>query len=73
MRRRGSDVLSADTVVDYKNIELLERFVDEGGRIRSRRRTRATAKQQRVITRAVKRARFMALLPYAGDHVRLYG
>lgn len=73
MRRRGPDALSADTVMNYKNIDLLERFVDEGGRIRSRRRTRASAKQQRALTRAVKRARYMALLPYTGGHVRLYG
>ncbi len=61
-----------DGPVDYKNIELLQRFVDTGGRIRSRRRTRTTAKNQRKLTRAIKRARHLALLPYTGDHVRLY-
>ena len=62
-----------DSPVDYKNVELLQRYTDTGGRIRSRRRTRTTAKNQRRITRAIKQARHLALLPYTGDHVRLYG
>ena len=59
--------------INYRNIELLERFLDDGGRIRSRRRSRIDAKNQRRITRAIKHARFMALLPYTHDHVRLFG
>lgn len=62
--QRGG-VLKADTHVDYKNVDMLERFVDEGGRLQSRRKLRTTAKQQRRITRAVKRARHLALLPIA--------
>jgi len=62
-----------DSPIDYKNVELLQRFTDTGGRIRSRRRTRTTAKYQRQVTRAIKQARHLALLPYTGDHVRLYG
>jgi len=59
--------------LDYKDIERLESFVDEGGRLRSRRRTHTCARHQRLVTQAVKRARHVALLPFAGIHVRLYG
>lgn len=59
--------------VDYKNIEALEAFIDEGARLRSRRRTHTCARHQRMITQAVKRARHVALLPFTADHIRLYG
>ena len=72
-RDRRRPILGADRKnIDYKNVELLQRFVDHGGRLRSRRRSRIDGISQRTITQAVKRARFMALLPYTGDHVRLY-
>ena len=50
--------------VDYKDIDLLKQFVNPHGRIVSRRRLRLTAHQQREVERAIKRARFMGLLPY---------
>lgn len=50
--------------VDYKNVELLKRFMTPHGRIMNRRRTHLCAKSQRDIANAIKRARFMALLPY---------
>lgn len=50
--------------VDYKDIDLLKQFVNPHGRIMSRTRTGLTAKQQRAVEAAVKRARFMGLLPY---------
>ncbi len=59
--------------IDYKNIEALDAFVDEGGRLRSRRRTHTCARHQRMVTQAVKRARHVALLPFTADHVRLFG
>ena len=65
MRHQRGGVLKADTPIDYKNIDMLERFVDDGGRLQSRRKLRTSAKQQRRITRAVKRARHLALLPIA--------
>ena len=67
-RRRGGSILKTDAVVDYKNVDLLERFVDEGGRIQSRRKTRTSARQQRQINRAIKRARHLALMPFAALH-----
>ncbi|HUO56359.1 MAG TPA: 30S ribosomal protein S18 [Candidatus Paceibacterota bacterium] len=50
--------------VDYKDIDLLKQFVNPHGRMVSRRRGGLTAKQQRAVELAVKRARFMGLLPY---------
>ncbi|MDJ1132169.1 30S ribosomal protein S18 [Streptomyces iconiensis] len=53
------------TYVDYKDTDLLRRFISDRGKIRSRRVTRVTAQQQRQLARAIKNAREMALLPYA--------
>ncbi|OGG57891.1 30S ribosomal protein S18 [Candidatus Kaiserbacteria bacterium RIFCSPHIGHO2_01_FULL_55_17] len=50
--------------VDYKDIDLLKQFVSPHGRVLGRKRTNLTAKQQRAVEAAVKRARFMGLLPY---------
>lgn len=50
--------------VDYKDVELLKQFINPHGRVMSRTRTGLTAKQQRAVEQAVKRARFMALLPF---------
>ncbi|MFD3941222.1 30S ribosomal protein S18 [Streptomyces sp. NPDC058579] len=51
--------------VDYKDTDLLRKFISDRGKIRSRRVTRVSAQQQRQIARAVKNAREMALLPYS--------
>lgn len=50
--------------VDYKDVEVLKRFLNPHGRIQSRRKTGLSAANQRKLALAVKRARFMALLPY---------
>jgi len=50
--------------VDYKDVDLLKQFINPHGRVLSRKRTGLTAKQQRAVEAAVKRARFMGLLPY---------
>jgi small subunit ribosomal protein S18 len=68
-RRIGSDVRVAD--IDYKNIAVLSRFLDSRGRILSRRKTRVSAKVQRRIVVAIKRARHLALLPYTADQTRI--
>jgi len=52
------------THIDYKDITQLQNHVNPHARMMSRRRTGFTAKEQRDFARAVKRARFMALLPY---------
>nr|WP_237529908.1 30S ribosomal protein S18 [Streptomyces sp. SID5770] len=53
------------TYIDYKDTDLLRRFLSDRGKIRSRRVTRVTAQQQRALAAAIKNAREMALLPYA--------
>ncbi|MCC5875203.1 MAG: 30S ribosomal protein S18 [Candidatus Sumerlaeia bacterium] len=54
--------------VDYKDVNTLRRFVTEEGKILPRRVTGTTAKFQRALTLAIKRARFMALIPYCKRH-----
>jgi small subunit ribosomal protein S18 len=53
--------------VDYKNLELLKKLVNRQGKIISRRKSGCTAVGQHAVTRAIKRARYMALLPYVGE------
>ena len=54
-------------VIDYKDVNTLKRFVTEKGKIVSRRQTGTCSKHQREIANAIKRARYMALIPYTGD------
>ncbi len=68
-RSVGQEVRLED--IDYKNVEILSRFVDNFGRIYNRRKTRVSAKMQRRVTRAIKRARHLALMPYTYDHIRM--
>ena len=53
--------------IDYKDVETLKKFVAPNGKISPRRATGACAKHQRAIAVAIKRARYMALLPYISD------
>lgn len=57
-------------VIDYKQHEILRRFVSEDGKIRPRRQTGTCAKHQRQLARAIKRARHLALLPFTGEVFR---
>jgi len=50
--------------IDYKDTEVLKKFLNPHGKIMPRRRTGLSASNQRLLAQAVKRARFMALLPY---------
>ena len=50
--------------IDYKDTKLLQRFISERGKIVPSRITAVSAKKQRILAKAIKRARFMALLPY---------
>jgi small subunit ribosomal protein S18 len=52
------------TYIDYKDTESLKKLMSGNGKIQSRKRTGADAMQQRMLARAIKRARYMALLPY---------
>ncbi|MBZ5969171.1 30S ribosomal protein S18 [Leuconostoc gasicomitatum] len=68
-RRRKVDFIAANHIeyIDYKNTELLERFISERGKILPRRVTGTSAKNQRKVTIAIKRARIMALLPFVTE------
>ena len=64
-RRKSSPFAAKDAPpIDYKDVKLLQRFVSERGKIVPRRITAATAKEQRTLSEAIKRARTLALLPY---------
>ena len=58
---------SGKTYIDYKDTESLKKMISGNGKILSRKRTGATAMEQRMLTRAIKRARYMALLPYVSS------
>ena len=66
-RRRKSCPFSGEgaPVIDYKDVKLLQRYISERGKIVPSRITAVSAKKQRELARAIKRARFLALLPYA--------
>ena len=53
--------------IDYKDTESLKKMVSGNGKILARKRTGASAMEQRMLAKAVKRARFLALLPYAAS------
>ncbi len=63
-RRRGDYFKQTGEPIDYKNSQLLRRFIADSGRIESRRKTGITAKNQRKLAIAIKRARYLGLLPY---------
>ncbi len=56
--------------IDYKQAEVLRRFVSDNGKIRPRRQSGTCAKHQRELARAIKRARHLALLPFTGEVLR---
>ena len=53
--------------VDYKDVDLLKKLINRHGRIVGRRKTGCSAASQHAVTLAIKRARFMALLPFVGE------
>jgi small subunit ribosomal protein S18 len=66
-RRRKSCPFQGEgaPVIDYKDVKLLQRYVSERGKIVPSRITAVSAKKQRELARAIKRSRFLALMPYA--------
>ena len=56
--------------IDYKDVDLLRRFVTERGKIAPRRNTGTSARYQRLLSTAVKRARHLALLPFVREYYR---
>ena len=71
-RTQNKDRFSAADLeyVDYKDTDLLKRFINEQGKLLPRRITGVSAPFQRQLTRAVKRARHLALIPYVADNVK---
>ncbi|MEU6497812.1 30S ribosomal protein S18 [Streptomyces sp. NPDC046984] len=66
VKSRSNPLVAAGiTYIDYKDTDLLRRFISDRGKIRSRRVTHVTAQQQRQLAAAIKNAREMALLPYS--------
>jgi small subunit ribosomal protein S18 len=61
------------TVIDYKDVGKLRRFLSDRGRIEPRRKLGTCAKHQRALSQALKRARHLALLPYTAEHIRATG
>lgn len=57
-------------VLDYKNTDLLRKYILIEGKIRPRRQTGTCAKHQRKLAQTIKRSRHMALLPFAGESIR---
>ncbi|MCL5996527.1 MAG: 30S ribosomal protein S18 [Chloroflexi bacterium] len=64
--KRVDEFATTGTVPDYKDYERLRRYVNPQGKILPRRRSGLSAKNQRLLARAIKRARHLALLPVAG-------
>ena len=50
--------------IDFRNVALLSKYINQSGRLMTRRHNKTSAKEQRKIEQEVKRARYMALLPY---------
>ena len=68
-RRKKTCPFSGDNApkIDYKDVKLLQRFISERGKIVPARITAVSNKKQRILANAIKRARFMALMPYVGE------
>lgn len=64
-----NDYFNANNIrfIDYKDVESLKKFLNPNGRILGRKRTGLTAKNQRMVAEAVKRSRFMGLLPFVAN------
>ena len=75
MRSRKACVFCVEKVeaIDYKSVNRLRRYISDRARIESGKRTGTCARHQRMLRTAIKRARTMALLPFAPDHVRVTG
>lgn len=65
MKNKKQDYFKENNIkIDYKSIDVLQKFVNPNGRILNGRRTNLSSKNQRQLANAIKRARFMGLMPY---------
>ncbi len=67
-RRKKFRVASNDTSIDYKDLNALKGYITESGKMVPSRITGTSAKFQRQLAAAIKRARYLALLPYCDQH-----
>ena len=67
-RKKFTRLTADDVDIDYKNLELLRQYVGETGKIVPSRITGTTARHQRLMAQEIKRARYLALLPYTDQH-----
>ncbi len=68
-KRKKVDYFSVNKIddINYKDVDTLRQFIGDGGKILPRRHTGLSAQHQRMLKRAIKRARNIALLPFAGE------
>ncbi len=66
MRKKNDPLKSVN--IDYKDVKLLRKFISERGKIVPRRISGTSAKNQRQLANAIKRARYIALLPYVANN-----
>ena len=71
--RRRRQCFCQESTVDYKDVSSIRRFITDRGRIEAGKKSGNCAKCQRTLTTAIKRARHLALLPYAPDHLKVTG
>ena len=67
-KKQKTSPISINQTIDYKDIDLLSLFLTEQGKILPRRATGVTVQQQRKLTKAIKRARIIALLPFVASN-----
>lgn len=70
-RRKVCQFCVDKVTIDYKDVQRLRRFVSEWGKIESRRKTGTCSPHQRQLSTAIKRARYLAWLPYTGGHSQI--
>ena len=68
MQKKKMSPISLDQKIDYKDIDLLKLFITEQGKILPRRATGVTIQQQRKLSKAIKRARILSLLPFVASN-----
>lgn len=67
-RKKLSRINGEESIIDYKDLDLLKEYITETGKIVPSRITGTSAKHQRELCKAIKRARMIALLPYCDAH-----
>nr|YP_010904075.1 ribosomal protein S18 [Caulacanthus ustulatus]WCH57326.1 ribosomal protein S18 [Caulacanthus ustulatus] len=64
LSNKKSSPIKQKEILDYKDIDILRQFINDQGKILSRRSTKLTSKQQKKLTKSIKRARMLSLLPF---------